>query len=122
MTNGRHTGKILVVDDDRGAMEALSDILEYEGYQVERAQNGLQALEHLKETRPSPNLIILDLLMPVMDGWEFRLRQKEDPELAKIPVLVVTAIGATAGIDAAGVLRKPVDVDVLLRTVARYCD
>jgi CheY-like chemotaxis protein len=122
MTKGRHTGSILVVDDDRGAMEALSDILEYEGYHVERAQNGLQALEHLRETRPYPNLIILDLLMPVMDGWEFRTRQKEDPELAKIPVLVVTAIGATAGIDAAGVLRKPIDIDALLRAVARYCD
>jgi CheY-like chemotaxis protein len=122
MTKGRHTGNILVVDDDRGAMEALSDILEYEGYQVERAQNGLQALEHLRETRPYPNLIILDLLMPVMDGWEFRTRQKEDPELAKIPVLVVTAIGATAGIDAASVLRKPIDIDALLRAVARYCD
>jgi CheY-like chemotaxis protein len=122
MNNGRHTGTILVVDDDRGAMEALSDILEYEGYRVERAQNGLQALEHLKESRPGPNLIILDLLMPVMDGWEFRMRQKEDPALAHIPVLVVTAIAATAGIDAAGVLRKPIDIDALLRTVARYCD
>jgi len=122
MSTESHSGTILVVDDDRGAMEALSDILEFEGYHVERAQNGLQALEHLKETRPVPDLIILDLLMPVMDGWEFRLRQKEDPELATIPVLVVTAIGATAGIDAAGVLRKPVDIDALLRTVARYCD
>jgi CheY-like chemotaxis protein len=122
MSNGRHKGTILVVDDDRGAMEALSDILEYEGYQVRRAQNGLQALEHLQQTRPCPSLIILDLLMPVMDGWEFRMRQKEDPELAQVPVLVVTAIGATAGIDAVDVLHKPVDVDALLRTVARYCD
>jgi len=122
MSNGRHKGSILVVDDDRGAMEALSDILEYEGYHVQRAQNGLQALEHLQQTRPCPSLIILDLLMPVMDGWEFRMRQKEDPELAQVPVLVVTAIGATAGIDAVDVLHKPVDVDALLRTVARYCD
>jgi CheY-like chemotaxis protein len=122
MSNGRHKGTILVVDDDRGAMEALSDILEYEGYHVHRAQNGLQALEHLQQTRPCPSLIILDLLMPVMDGWEFRMRQKEDPELAQVPVLVVTAIGATAGIDAVDVLHKPVDVDALLRTVARYCD
>jgi CheY-like chemotaxis protein len=122
MSNGRHKGSILVVDDDRGAMEALSDILEYEGYHVQRAQNGLQALEHLQQTRTCPSLIILDLLMPVMDGWEFRMRQKEDPELAQVPVLVVTAIGATAGIDAVDVLHKPVDVDALLRTVARYCD
>jgi CheY-like chemotaxis protein len=122
MINGRHKGTIMVVDDDQGAMEALSDILEYEGYLVERAGNGLQALEHLQTTRPSPDLIILDLLMPVMDGWEFRMRQKEDPDLAKVPVLVVTAIAATAGIDAVCVLHKPVDVDALLRTVARYCD
>ena len=122
MTNGQHKGTILVVDDDRGAMEALSDILEYEGYHVQRAQNGLQALEYLHNTRPCPNLIVLDLLMPVMDGWEFRMRQKQDPELAKVPVLVVTAIAATAGIDAVSVLRKPVDVDALLRTVARYCN
>ena len=122
MTDGRHKGTVMVVDDDQGAMEALSDILEYEGYRVQRAQNGLQALEDLQKTRPTPDLIILDLLMPVMDGWEFRMRQREDPDLAKIPVLVVTAIGATAGIDAVSILRKPVDVDALLRTVARYCD
>jgi CheY-like chemotaxis protein len=122
MINGRHNSTILVVDDDRGAMEALSDLLEYEGYHVQRAQNGLQALEHLHTTRPCPSLIILDLLMPVMDGWEFRMRQKEDPELAKVPVLVITAISATAGLDAVCVLRKPVDVDAVLRTVARYCN
>lgn len=121
MSDGRHKGTILVVDDDQGALEALSDILQYEGYNVQRAQNGLGALEHLQNTRPCPNLIILDLLMPVMDGWEFRTRQKEDPELAKVPVLVVTALGATAGIDAIGVMHKPIDVDALLRVVARHC-
>jgi CheY-like chemotaxis protein len=122
MSNGNRKGHILVVDDDRGALEALSDILEYEGYVVTRAENGLQALERL-HSPPRPSLIILDLLMPVMDGWEFRTRQKQDPDpgLAAIPVLVVTAVGATAGIDAAMILRKPVDVDALLRTVARYC-
>ena len=114
-------GRILVVDDDQGGLEALSDILEYEGYTVERAQNGLQALDHLQKSRPLPNLIILDLLMPVMDGWEFRTRQKEDPALAEVPVLVITAISAIAGIDAAEILHKPIDVDALLRAVARHC-
>ena len=122
MSNRRdNKGRILVVDDDQGGLEALSDILEYEGYTVERAQNGLQALEHLQQSRPLPNLIILDLLMPVMDGWEFRTRQKEDPALAEVPVLVITAISATAGIDAAEILHKPIDVDALLRAVARLC-
>ena len=122
MTNGTHNSTILVVDDDRGAMEALSDILEYEGYRVERARNGLEALEYLQHTRPCPNLVILDLLMPVMDGWEFRMRQKEDPELKDIPVLVVTAISATAGIDAVKILHKPIDINELLKTVATYCN
>jgi CheY-like chemotaxis protein len=122
MSNRRdNKARVLVVDDDQGGLEALSDILEYEGYRVERAQNGLQALEHLKQSRPLPSLIILDLLMPVMDGWEFRTRQKEDPELAAVPVLVITAISATAGIDAAEILHKPIDVDALLRAVARHC-
>ena len=122
MTKERHSSTILVVDDDRGAMEALSDILEYEGYHVERARNGLEALEHLQRTRPVPDLIILDLLMPVMDGWEFRMRQRDDPELANIPVLVVTAIGATAGIEGVKIMRKPVDVNELLKNVALYCN
>ena len=121
MSNDRHNTTILVVDDDRGAMEALSDILELEGYRVERARNGLQALEYLQQTRPCPSLVILDLLMPVMDGWEFRMRQKQNPDLAKIPVLVVTAIGATAGIDAVKILHKPVDINELLQAVAIYC-
>ena len=121
MSTARHNSTILVVDDDRGAMEALSDILEYDGYRVDRARNGLEALEYLRTTRPCPSLVILDLLMPVMDGWEFRIRQKEDPELKDIPVLVVTAISATAGIDAVRILRKPVDINELLKTVANYC-
>jgi CheY-like chemotaxis protein len=122
MSTAQHNSTILVVDDDRGAMEALSDILEYEGYRVERARNGLEALEYLQNTRPRPSLVILDLLMPVMDGWEFRMRQKENPELADIPVLVVTAISATAGIDAVKILHKPVDINELLKTVASYCN
>ena len=120
MTEVNEKGSILVVDDDQGALEALSDILEYEGYSVIRAQNGMQALEHL-QTNSRPNLIILDLLMPVMDGWEFRTRQRQNPEIADVPVLVVTAISATAGIDAVGILHKPIDVDALLRTVRKYC-
>ncbi len=120
MDSGRKI-RILVVEDDQGALEALSDILEYEGYSVIRASNGVQALERLHGSIPRPELIILDLLMPVMDGWEFRKRQKQDPELARIPVLVVTAIGTTAGIDAAQIIHKPINVDALLRTVSQLC-
>ena len=121
MTQDKVTGCVLVVDDDQGALEALSDILEYEGYSVVRTHNGMQALDYLQSSSEQPSLIILDLLMPVMDGWEFRTRQKQNTKIADIPVLVVTAISATGGIDAVGVLHKPIDVDALLRTVRRYC-
>ncbi|MCC2671917.1 MAG: response regulator, partial [Armatimonadetes bacterium] len=70
-----------------------------------------------------PSLILLDLMMPVMNGWEFRAEQLQDPELAEIPVVVVTGAlrhpGSASGIEGAGLLTKPVDVPQLLETVAR---
>jgi len=71
---------------------------------------------------PLPRLIVLDLLMPTMDGWEFRLRQKKDPRIAGIPVVVVSASSAARPIDADSILRKPVDIDRFLETVARHCN
>jgi len=111
---------ILVVEDDADALEALGDLLESHGYLVASARNGAEALEVLGRS-PLPNLIVLDLLMPTMDGWEFRRRQKNDPRIAKIPVVVVSASSAAKPIDADSILRKPVDIDRLLETVARHC-
>ena len=111
---------ILVVEDDADALEALGDLLESHGYAVASARNGAEALEVLGRS-PLPNLIVLDLLMPTMDGWEFRRRQKNDPRIAKIPVVVVSASSAAKPIDADSILRKPVDIDRLLETVARHC-
>ena len=113
---------ILVVEDDEGAREALSDILRDEGFRVETAGNGLEALEYL-ERAPPPCMILLDLVMPVMDGWEFRQRQLRHEGLAPIPVVVLTA---TAGegpeaVSASDVLRKPVDFDALLARVELHC-
>ena len=111
---------ILVVEDDADALEALGDLLESHGYGVASARNGAEALEVLGRS-PLPNLIVLDLLMPTMDGWEFRRRQKNDPRIAKIPVVVVSASSAAKPIDADSILRKPVDIDRLLETVAKHC-
>src|SRR4051794_28574938 len=83
---------ILVVDDDPDLRDTLGQILEDEGYSVAAASNGREALAYLRE-RPAPSLILLDLMMPVMDGWQFRSEQRLDSVLAKIPVLVISASG-----------------------------
>jgi two-component system cell cycle sensor histidine kinase/response regulator CckA len=112
--------RILLVEDDRSIRAALQGILEDEGYAVTTAENGRQALERLRSS-PAPELIVLDLRMPVMDGWEFRAAQKQDPALARIPVLAVSADGSAkaAAIDAQAYLRKPLDTDALLNAIGR---
>ena len=111
---------ILVVEDDPDALEALCDLLGLHGYAVTSARNGAEALALLGRS-PLPQMIVLDLLMPTMDGWEFRRRQKSDPRIANIPVVVVSASSVAKPIDADTVLRKPVDIDRLLATIAKHC-
>lgn len=110
----------MVVEDDADARAALIDILKFSGYSAVPAENGKKALEYLADASP-PSLIILDLMMPEMNGWEFRALQKKDPNLAAVPVVVVTAF-STANVDADGILIKPIDVDRLLDLVKHYVD
>ncbi|QSQ18195.1 response regulator [Myxococcus landrumensis] len=116
---------VLVVDDDPDILEALSEILEAEGFVIRRARNGKEALDRL-EPEP-PNLILLDLMMPVMDGWEFaqRMRQKP-PAVAGIPLIVLSAdrnVGSKAqDIGAVGHLAKPFELNDLLDMVRRSLD
>src|SRR5947207_15447872 len=81
---------ILIVEDDFDIREALTQILEDEGFQVRCASNGREALE-VATSGPAPRLILLDLMMPVMNGWQFRAEQLKDPRLAEVPVLVISA-------------------------------
>lgn len=112
---------ILVVEDDDSIREALSGILEDEGFNVRSAVDGSDALRQLG-IAPLPGLIILDLMMPVMSGWEFRAVQKADPVFTTIPVCVVTAANiATTPIDADEIVRKPFDFEKLLDVVRAYC-
>ena len=111
---------ILLVEDDRSIRVAMQGVLEDEGYVVTVAENGRRALERLRSSLV-PDLIVLDLRMPVMDGWEFRAAQKSDPALAQIPVLAVSADGSAkaAAIDAQAYLRKPLNTDALLNAIGR---
>jgi CheY-like chemotaxis protein len=114
---------ILLVEDNADSREMLALILQGEGYNVWEAGNGQEALEML-ERLPRPCIILLDLMMPVMDGWEFRLRQQQDPRLSSIPVVVVSAVhdaDAHAALAATRWLKKPLDIGVLLQTVGVHC-
>src|SRR5512143_1398068 len=101
---------ILVVDDDSDLREAMTEALEDAGYSVAAAGDGAQALEYLRNSSRRPDLILLDLRMPNMDGWGFRAEQLRSVEHASIPVVVLTAEVNTKGkeqaLGAAGVLRK----------------
>nr|WP_244982086.1 response regulator [Corallococcus exercitus] len=109
----------MVVDDDPDILEALSEILEAEGFEIRRARNGKEALERL-EPDP-PHLILLDLMMPVMDGWEFAQRMRQKPDFAAIPIIVLSAdrnVGSKAkDIGAMGHLAKPFELNDLLSMV-----
>jgi CheY-like chemotaxis protein len=124
MDAAQETKSIMIVEDDYDVRDALVQVLEYEGYQVASAANGQEAIDRLRDGA-SPSLILLDLMMPVMDGRQFRARQMEDPSLAAIPVIIISADGRVdqkaAAMGVAAYLKKPIEVDNLLDLIARYC-
>jgi CheY-like chemotaxis protein len=114
---------ILVVEDDFAIRETVTEVLESEGFRVTCASNGAEALVRLDDTDDLPRLILLDLMMPVMDGWEFRLAQRRNSRIADIPVIVLSA-GAgmearLSGLAPDAFLPKPFELEHLLHTVAR---
>ena len=110
---------VLVVDDDPSLLEVTSFVIESEGMAVETAKNGEEALALLQAGR-LPGLVLLDLMMPVMNGWEFLEVVGKDPLLKGIPVVVLTAAARPDVPGVAGVLCKPMDLKALLRVVERY--
>jgi CheY-like chemotaxis protein len=114
---------ILIVEDEYNIRAVLTELLEDEGYAVASVPNGLEALAFLRQHRPQ--LILLDLGMPVMTGWEFREKQRRDPALADIPVIVMSATPhldqTAAALQADNCLDKPIELNVLLGMVEHYC-
>jgi signal transduction histidine kinase len=119
-SEGRKIKRILIVEDDAPIQSALASLLDDEGYQVSLANDGEEALNRM-EGDALPDLILLDLRMPVMDGWEFRSAQKRDSRLAQVPVVVLSADGSShaAAVSADAFLPKPLDTDQLLATIER---
>ncbi len=119
---GEVTGErslVLVVDDDPDILDAICDILEVEGYRVARARHGLEALDRVSEEAPA--VILLDLMMPVMDGLAFVTELRQRPERRRIPIVVISADGnpqRAAALGAHGYLAKPFDIEALLTNVS----
>ncbi|MBA2660983.1 MAG: response regulator [Bradymonadaceae bacterium] len=117
---------VLLVEDDRETLEAMSTLLQYYGYSLATAENGQQALDYLRACQALPQVILLDMTMPVMDGREFLTIQCRDQELRAVPVVTISAIHNCYGlIEEYGVahcLNKPVDLARLFELLARYCD
>ena len=113
---------VLVVDDDESIRSSLCDLLQEEGHRAVGASNGQQALDLLRRG-DRPCVILLDLMMPVMDGETFRHEQLGDPALRGIPVAVITAAGpaAAARISVDAVLPKPLRIESVLKVVDRFC-
>jgi CheY-like chemotaxis protein len=113
---------ILVVEDDGATRDLLRMSLELEGYTVALAPNGAEGWRQLRSA--APQLLLLDIMMPEMDGAELLGRIRGDPLLSRLPVIVISAFGAMASAAASlaqEYVPKPFDLDVLLSTIARYC-
>mgnify|MGYP000892810154 FL=1 len=117
---------LMIVEDDADISEALAEALEDHGHTVIVAADGQEALDKLRAAAVLPRLILLDLMMPVMDGWQFRAAQRQDANLAEIPVVLLSAhvdVRRAAGeLGAIAWLRKPVDLQALLAIVTRPDD
>lgn len=114
--------KILVIDDDEDVRESLIALLSGEGYDAAGARSGLSALTIMTWQRYQPDVILLDLFMPTMDGEKFHSVLQKHPEWRRIPILLCTGANGPVTISVFGVLQKPFDLDEMLRLVASACE
>jgi DNA-binding response OmpR family regulator len=115
-------GGVLLIDDDEDIRDTIKSLLELRGYRVLTATDGADGLECMR--RDPPSLVILDLMMPGMNGEEFRAAQLREPALAKIPVVVLSGagrIGDKASMLGVEAVAKPIDLQILFDTVERFC-
>ena len=116
---------ILLVDDESDLRESIAELLQFEGYHVAEVSNGQEALDFLRAFEPPPCLVLLDIMMPVMGGKEFRKAQLSDPKIARIPIAVMTAGRLTSEViqelAPQEIIKKPIKLEAFIETVHRYC-
>jgi CheY-like chemotaxis protein len=113
---------VLLVEDDIDISEAVESILKEEGFNIKCTFNGKEALEYLQSSKKNPSLILLDIMMPYMNGYEFREVQLKDPKIADIPTIILSAAGKHEDIEKLNfkeTLKKPLDLDTLIDVVKR---
>ncbi len=117
--------KILLVEDDQDIRETLVELLQDEGYDVLFAENGQMGLEKLASVNELPNLILLDLMMPIKDGFQFCLEKEANSKISHIPVVVMSADGHIREnqqrVNASAYLKKPLDIYQVIDVVQRFC-
>ena len=114
--------RILIIEDDSHVCAMMADVLELQGYTITVANSGKEALAQLRRLTPKPCAILLDLMMPEMNGWQFLDHHGSDADIRDIPVIVCSAYHESArAIRPAAVLNKPVQLDDLLTTLDRFC-
>jgi len=120
----RSENRVFLIEDDQDIRASIVDVLTEEGFDIEWASDGEEALKKLRNGSIKPKLILLDMRLPVKDGYQFRHEQRNDPYLSEIPVVIISADGRlhekTGHLDARELLKKPVDIDDLVGTVQRY--
>jgi CheY-like chemotaxis protein len=120
MSNSNPNHTVLIVEDEEDLRELMCDALQMRGYTVVTAEEGSDALRKIDDIGP-PCLILLDLLMPGMNGWDFFAKVRERPELASVPVIIHSSASSRAPAGVTRVLQKPLAFDTLVSIVAEYC-
>ncbi|MGB7624366.1 MAG: response regulator [Terriglobia bacterium] len=116
--------EILIIDDEPAVRDVLGEVLRGAGYEVSTASNGAEALSHMRN-KGAPSLILLDLMMPVMNGWEFRSEQLKDPALCSVPTIILTTVANIMAeaklLQAAGYISKSTAYGSILELVRAFC-
>jgi two-component system, chemotaxis family, chemotaxis protein CheY len=116
--------RVLIVEDDTDIRETIAELLLEEGYEVHTASSGRDALDHLADSGVLPDVVLLDLMMPVMDGWTFHSELQQQAQWAALPIVVISADAnvqeKAARLNPVACLRKPVGIDELLGIVSRF--
>jgi CheY-like chemotaxis protein len=113
---------VLVIEDDPAVRESIQDALEIQGYEIATAADGQEAIQRLNALGTQPCVILLDMMMPGMNGWQFLDYQRNDPAYAGIPVVVCSALAETArSVKPAAFVPKPVELKILVQAVKAFC-